>query len=76
MNADGCEPIVAQKVALGFAVGYVPSRHRIDVLLRKPKVNHVDRLVMRREADNAVAQLDVAVEDAPRMHELETRYLH
>lgn len=44
----------------------------IDVELGEAKVDHVDDVIVRGQADDAVAELDVAVQHAARVHAFES----
>jgi len=48
MHIDRTKPVVPNKIPLHFTVWYVPIRLRVDVLFRKPKVDHVDSLFVWR----------------------------
>jgi hypothetical protein len=40
------EPIIPNKIALDFAIRYVATSVWVDILFRKPKINHVYRLLV------------------------------
>ena len=69
MHADRTKPVVPNKIPLHFTVWYMPIRLRVDVLFRESKVDHVDSLFVWRYSDDAVSQLDIAMEDPPAVHE-------
>lgn len=75
VDGNGGEPVVSDEVALGVAIWYVAFGVRVNVKLREAEVDHVDQLVVRRQTDDTVAQLDVSVQEAARVHELKARYL-
>ena len=45
------------------------SRPLIDVEFGEAEVDHVDSFMVRLEAEDAVAELDVSVENASAVHE-------
>lgn len=47
----------------------------IDISFREPKINHVNRLLIRRSPDDAVSQLNISVEYALLMHKLQSHDL-
>jgi hypothetical protein len=55
------KPIISNKIALRFAIWYVAAGAWVNVLFRKPKINHVYRLLVGWQSDDAVPKLDVAV---------------
>lgn len=73
----GCipKPVVPDEIALQLAVWDVAAGVLVQVPLGKTKVDHVYGLFVGRQADNAVAQLDVAMEHPAVVHELQARDL-
>lgn len=69
VHVDGAKPVVPDKISLQFAVWYMPIRLRVDVLFRESKIDHVDSLFVWRQTNDAVPQLDIAMEDPTRVHE-------
>jgi hypothetical protein len=50
MDIDAAEPVVPDEVAFHFTVRYVSSRHGVNVSFREPEIDHIDDMVVRREA--------------------------
>ena len=73
MDVHAREPIVPDKTALS-AVRDVP-RLVVEVPLRKAKIDHVYHLVSRLKADDAISELYIPVQYAPRVHKLQARDL-
>ena len=73
MDVHAREPIVPDKTALS-AVRDVPLLV-VEVPLRKAKIDHVYHLVSRLKADDAISELYIPVQDAPRVNKLQARDL-
>ena len=69
MHAHRREPVVTDEVSRFIAIGNVLSRPLIDVEFGEAEVDHVDSFMVRLEAEDAVAELDVSVENASAVHE-------
>ena len=69
VHAHRREPVVTDEVSRFIAIGNVLSRPLIDVEFGEAEVDHVDSFMVRLEAEDTVAELDVSVENASAVHE-------
>lgn len=74
MNVHAREIIVPHETPLSAVCDVLLPA--VEVPLRKAKINHVYRLVFWLATDNAVPELDVSVQHATRVHQLQARHLH
>ena len=72
---DGAEPVVSDEVPWLGAILQVLPRVRVDVPFGEAKVDHVDGSLIGMQTDHTVPELDITVEDASVVHELEPGYL-
>ena len=73
----GCipKPIVPDEIALQLAVWDVAAGVLVQISFGKPKVDHVYRLFIGRQANDAVAQLNIPMQHPAVVHELQARDL-
>jgi hypothetical protein len=64
MDANGCEPIVPNKISPCFTVWDVPSCVGVNVRFGKAEVDHIDPVLIGGKAYDAVPELNVTVQDA------------
>jgi hypothetical protein len=60
MDIDGREPVVADEVAWFPVVLDMAGGMWVDVSLAEAEVDHIDDILVRRETDDSVAELDVS----------------
>jgi len=75
MNANRREPIISNEIPLCLTIWYMSFGIWVNIPFRKAKIYHVDCLFVLAQPNDAVTELDIAVKDAPGMHEFQSRYL-
>lgn len=73
---DRGEVVVAEEVSGFVAIGNVTSRIGINILFRESKIDHVDGFLVWGEANDAVSELNVAMQQSTVVHELQPGDLH
>ena len=70
------EVIVPDEVSRCFAVRNVTPRMWVDILFGKSEIDHVDGLLLWRDTDDTVSQLDVSMQDPLVVHILQSADLY
>lgn len=73
MHSYGGEPVVPNEIV--FLIWDVSPGRGVDVHLGESKVDHIDHLLIGWQPDDTVPELDVSVQDAARVHEIQSGYL-
>jgi hypothetical protein len=74
MHVDAREPVVANEISLCDVLNMFP-RLWIQVCFGEPEIDHVYYMFVRWEANDAVTELNIAMQYPSRVHKLEPRDL-